>query len=102
MLAPDETTRAMIDMYARPAVERIDGPIDVETLRIAYQFMARSPRSLVLVQVPGRPHNAGNLLHPESALSVEDSLPWLRDAHLKVTGEYSLPHGRRYALLSGQ
>ena len=102
LLAPDETTRAMIDMYVRPTVERIDGPINAEALQKAKQFIAHSPGSLVLVQVPGRATHVSDILRGEIPRPMEEALPWLTDAHLKMAGSYSLPHGRRYALLSDE
>jgi 4-amino-4-deoxy-L-arabinose transferase-like glycosyltransferase len=53
LLAPDETTRAIIDMYARTAVDRIAGPLDaagVERVRVAVAAAgAKAPESLFLV-----------------------------------------------------
>jgi 4-amino-4-deoxy-L-arabinose transferase-like glycosyltransferase len=91
LLAPDETTRALIDMYARTDVGLIRGPIDAAATERLEERLAREPRSLVVTQLPGR-----------AALGVSGverepqwlSAPWLRIAH-----RYALPHGRRYALL---
>ena len=52
LFAPDETTRAMIDMYARTTVSLIPGPVDssaVDRLRTALE---RAPQSAVVVQLP--------------------------------------------------
>jgi 4-amino-4-deoxy-L-arabinose transferase-like glycosyltransferase len=73
LLAPDETTRAMIDLYARTSVARIDRPADAA---------AMPPRSRLLVRLA----DAGD---PD----------WLGAAGLQVAARYALPHGRRYALL---
>jgi 4-amino-4-deoxy-L-arabinose transferase-like glycosyltransferase len=91
LLAPDETTRALIDMYARTDVGLIRGPIDAAAIARLEERLAREPRSLVVTQLPG-----------SAALGVSGverepqwlSAPWLRIAH-----RYALPHGRRYALL---
>jgi 4-amino-4-deoxy-L-arabinose transferase-like glycosyltransferase len=82
LFAPDETTRAVIDMYARTTVGLIPGPIDAAAIDRLKTAAAAAPRSLILVQLRG-----------VSALS------WLPASGLQVTKTYSLPHGRRYALL---
>jgi hypothetical protein len=114
LFAPDETTRAMIDMYARTQVGLIPGPIDsgaVERLRAAVNA---APQSLVVVQLPGRAPLHGRLnalaqrlnrgyaaAHDPSAqaAAAESALSWLPAAGLQLTMSYSLPNGRRYALL---
>jgi 4-amino-4-deoxy-L-arabinose transferase-like glycosyltransferase len=97
LLAPDETTRAVIDMYARTAVDTIPGPLDaagIERLRTA--AAAAAPDSLFLVQLakqspPGLPWRA----RPQDA-----ALPaWIEAANLQPIEIYSVPYGRRYALL---
>jgi 4-amino-4-deoxy-L-arabinose transferase-like glycosyltransferase len=82
LFAPDETTRAMIDMYARTTVGLIPGPIDAAAVDRLKAAAAAAPRSLIVVQ-----------LRDVSALS------WLPASELRVANTYSLPHGRRYALL---
>jgi 4-amino-4-deoxy-L-arabinose transferase-like glycosyltransferase len=97
LLAPDETTRAVIDMYARTAVDRIPGPLDnagVERVRAA---AAAAPGSFFLVQLakqapPGLPWRARP---PDAALPA-----WIEAANLHVIETYSVPYGRRYALLA--
>jgi 4-amino-4-deoxy-L-arabinose transferase-like glycosyltransferase len=111
LFAPDETTRAMIDTYARTRVGLIPGPIDpgaIDRLRAA---VAVAPRSLIVVQLrapPGRSslaawrrdydsrlRQSGPVLPPEDV----SALSWLPASGLRVANTYSLPHGRRYALL---
>jgi 4-amino-4-deoxy-L-arabinose transferase-like glycosyltransferase len=82
LFAPDETTRAVIDMYARTTVGFIPGPIDAAAVDRLKAAAAAAPHSLIVVQ-----------LREASALS------WLPAPGLKVANIYSLPHGRRYALL---
>ena len=96
LLAPDETTRAIIDMYARSSVDRVPGPIDAAAIARIRAQSAAVPDSLFLVQLPGgsRRPNIG----PENA-PPEGVLPWMQAAGLEVAKYYSLPHGRRYALL---
>jgi 4-amino-4-deoxy-L-arabinose transferase-like glycosyltransferase len=83
LLHPDETTRAMIDMYTRDAVP---------TVADAAQLPADS---LALVQLPGRapPRSAmiAKLLHAKPAQA-----PGLPGTLIR---EYQLPNGRRYALI---
>jgi hypothetical protein len=97
LLAPDETTRAIIDMYARTAVDLIPGPIGPAALDRLASRIAAAPRSLVVVQVPGR----ANVFATQLA-DMDAELPWLTAAHLRVARSYSLRNGRRYALLESQ
>jgi 4-amino-4-deoxy-L-arabinose transferase-like glycosyltransferase len=82
LFAPDETTRAVIDMYARTTAGLIPGPIDAAAVDVLKAAAAAAPQSLIVVQ-----------LRDASALS------WLPASGLRVASTYSLPHGRRYALL---
>lgn len=85
LLAPDETTRAIIDLYARTTVQRIDGPADApaaaERLRAA---LAAAPLSRVLLRLT----------------RAAPDPQWLALAGVSVTSRYELEHGRRYALLA--
>jgi 4-amino-4-deoxy-L-arabinose transferase-like glycosyltransferase len=97
LLGPDETTRAVIDMYARTAVDTISGPLDAagsEHVRTA--AAAAAPDSLFLVQLPrGSPPGL-----PWRAKPQETALPaWIEAANLEPIETYSVPYGRRYALL---
>jgi 4-amino-4-deoxy-L-arabinose transferase-like glycosyltransferase len=120
LLAPDETTLAFVDLYARPAgvqsptavrpdtaaaangFQIIESPLDAGALRRLDALLAREPTARVLVQVPGR------VLEPALAalarrLGRAEPAPgvplWMVDAHLTVRARYGLPNGRRYALL---
>jgi 4-amino-4-deoxy-L-arabinose transferase-like glycosyltransferase len=95
LLAPDETTRAMIDMYARPVVERIAGPLDAAGIDRIRSVAAAAPMSLFLVQLPARSPQL-----PWRARAPQADLPpqW-EAAGIQMAQSYSLPHGRRYALL---
>jgi 4-amino-4-deoxy-L-arabinose transferase-like glycosyltransferase len=102
LLAPDETTRAIIDMYARTSVQRIEGPMDAAAVARVRAAVAASPDALFLVQVRTAP--AGRLplryaAPPNTTADLESSLPWMRSAALCLAHSYSLPNGRRYALL---
>jgi hypothetical protein len=96
LLAPDETTRAIIDMYARTSVGTVPGPIDAAAIDRVRAQAAAAPNSLFLVLLPGgaRSFDLRSGLRPPEA-----ALPWMPAAGLTVAMSYSLPHGRRYALL---
>ncbi len=108
LFAPDETTRAIIDMYARDRVSLIPGPVDAPAiLRLRTQTGA-APQSLIVAQLPGSPRpdarqiigylEAGRDL-PAPSPDPARELPWLAAARLRVAKIYALPHGRRYAVL---
>jgi 4-amino-4-deoxy-L-arabinose transferase len=95
LLAPDETTRAIIDMYARPSVERIAGPLNAAGIDRIRSAAAAAPMSLFLVQLPSQ---APQL--PWRARSPQADVPPLwQAAKIQMAKSYSLPNGRRYALL---
>lgn len=106
LFAPDETTRAIIDMYARSAVGLIPGPIDSAAIDRLKAAVAAAPQSLIVVRLPGRPNSLtrgfARSTPPPSPAPPEAEFPWLRAAHLQLARSYSLPHGRRYALLESQ
>ncbi len=93
LFAPDETTRAIIDMYSRTQVALIPGPIDAAAVGRLRAGALAAPQSLILAQVPGR----ASLLARRS--QSEPGLPWREAAGLSVVRNYALPNGRRYALL---
>jgi hypothetical protein len=99
LLAPDETTRAMIDMYARTSVDRIAGPLDAGAADRIGSLATAAPDSVFVVQLPTqRAHAIGQLLR--RTISPADPLPpWIQTARLRVAKSYALPNGRRYALL---
>jgi 4-amino-4-deoxy-L-arabinose transferase-like glycosyltransferase len=100
LLAPDETTRAMIDMYARTSVERIDGPLDVRTVDRMAALAAAAPHGVFLVQLPARrAQTLGQLLRRPKSATVDALQPWMQTARLRIARSYALPNGRRYALL---
>jgi 4-amino-4-deoxy-L-arabinose transferase-like glycosyltransferase len=95
LLAPDETTRAMIDMYARTSVDRVAGPLDAAGIERIRSVAAAAPSSLFLVQLPNQSPRL-----PWRARAPEVGVPpaW-QAAGLRMAESYSLPNGRRYALL---
>jgi 4-amino-4-deoxy-L-arabinose transferase-like glycosyltransferase len=95
LLAPDETTRAIIDMYARPSVERIAGPLDAAGFDRIRSAAAAAPMSLFLVQLPSQSPQL-----PWRRRSPQADLPPAWEAEkIQMAKSYSLPNGRRYALL---
>jgi len=95
LLAPDETTRAIIDMYARPSVERIAGPLDAAGIDRIRSAAAAAPMSLFLVQLPSQsPQLPWRRRSPQA-----DVPPLWQAAKVQMAKSYSLPNGRRYALL---
>jgi len=106
LFAPDETTRAMIDMYARTTVDLIPGPIDAAAIDRLRAATETASQSVVLVQLPGLANEAVQRLkhyfgsrRNEMVQSPALLPPWADAAHLRLANIYSLPNGRRYALL---
>jgi 4-amino-4-deoxy-L-arabinose transferase-like glycosyltransferase len=106
LAAPDETTRAFIDMYARTDVELIGSPMDERAIVRLKELTAARPHAFVVAQWPGRETTPAmqRLAH---ALGIKiDSFPrdraepaWAAAAGLAPVHLYALPNGRRYALL---
>jgi hypothetical protein len=124
LFAPDETTRAIIDMYARTEVDLIPGPVDAAAADRLNTLLQAAPQSLIVAQLPRIGDGAqralrnlglsrgGPVLRPagepqspaaESRAAEDASLPpWVATARLRLMKRYSLPHGRRYALFELQ
>jgi 4-amino-4-deoxy-L-arabinose transferase-like glycosyltransferase len=111
LFAPDETTRAMIDMYARTTVSLIPGPIDSAAIDRLRREVLAAPQSRIVVQLPGNAGRLAERLAREVGLRRSSGTPladgesapaWAGPAGLKVAERYSLPNGRRYALLEMQ
>ena len=96
LLAPDETTRAVIDMYARSSVARISGPLNASAVDRMRAAAAAAPDSLFLVQLPTR----SALRLPWRAQPAAAQTPeWMQATDLLLVKNYTVPNGRRYALL---
>ena len=54
LMAPDETTQAIIDMYARTDAELVRGPLGTASLTALRERLAREPDALVVTLLPGR------------------------------------------------
>ncbi len=93
----------MIDMYARTTVDLVPGPIDAAAVDRLKAAAAAAPQSLIVVQLPGRANDlAQHIGHWFGWRRVPGSLsqpPWAAAAHLRPVKTYSLPNGRRYAVL---
>jgi 4-amino-4-deoxy-L-arabinose transferase-like glycosyltransferase len=107
LFAPDETTRAMIDMYARTTVSLIPGPIDAAAVDRLRAAAGAAPQNRVVVQLPARASVAARLARdfrqarsgPAAELDAPSAPVWAAAARLRLATSYSLPNGRRYALL---
>jgi 4-amino-4-deoxy-L-arabinose transferase-like glycosyltransferase len=102
LIAPDETTRAVIDMYARTDAELVPGPLGAAALSDLRARLAREPDAFVVTLLPGR-ELVGELRRTAERLdarALDDELPtWIAASGLKIAHRYALPNGRRYALL---
>jgi 4-amino-4-deoxy-L-arabinose transferase-like glycosyltransferase len=109
LFAPDETTRAFVDMYARTSVDLIPGPLTPRSEDLLRTRLAAAPDSVVLTQLPGR--DASPTLQaveewwgrhrrtPRPGGGTELTPEWALRAGLRIAHRYALPNGRRYALL---
>ena len=111
LYAPDETTRAFIDMYTRTTVGLIPAPATAASGQRLRDQLALSPAALVVAQMPGHIHSRalgelaarlGVKWHLAPLNSADDAPPpWAVAAGLHIMRLYALPNGRRYALLGG-
>ncbi len=101
LFAPDETTRAIIDMYARLPVRLVPGPVNQTAVQRLQSESAALPGSRIVVQLSGRPKFQGHwpARPPDASTDTAADLPWADAAQFKIAERYSLPNGRRYALL---
>jgi 4-amino-4-deoxy-L-arabinose transferase-like glycosyltransferase len=106
LFAPDETTRALIDLYARTSVEIVPGPIGPVSIERLRQRMAREPSAFAVVQLPGRSLSPGLQriadrfgLKIDAARDSAGAPAWISASQLRIAHLYALPNGRRYALL---
>ena len=110
LIAPDETTRAMIDMYSRTTVGLMPGPIDAVVIERLKRAAVADPQSLFIVQLPGRSGWAERLSrYGRQARRGDAPAPeppaepaWAGEARLRLAKSYALPNGRRYAALEPQ
>jgi 4-amino-4-deoxy-L-arabinose transferase len=95
LLAPDETTRAIIDMYARVSAARVDGPIDAAWIDRVRSMSKTAPDSFFLALLPSQSPQLPWRAKRTAAIAP----PWIAAANLQWIESYALPNGRRYALL---
>ena len=102
LMAPDETTQAVIDMYARTDAELVPGPLGATALAELRERLAREPDARVVTLLPGRELVGAFRASAErfKPRVLDDELPtWITASGLKIAHRYALPNGRRYALL---
>ncbi len=112
LFAPDETTRAFVDMYARTTVDLIPGPITADSTASLKSRLTEKPGSLVVTQLPGRSQSprfremAERLGTSRTARTQSpdagEAPEWATHSQLRVAHVYALPNGRRYALLESR
>jgi 4-amino-4-deoxy-L-arabinose transferase-like glycosyltransferase len=110
LMAPDETTRALIDMYVRPTVGIVKGPIDAASVGSLNEMLGSQPQSLVVAQLPGRDVTPSfrriaaalgiSLGQAQGSADPLQTPAWAPAAQLHIAYFYALPNGRRYALLA--
>ncbi len=84
LLAPDETTRAIVDMHARTDVIVIPGPLDSRAFAQVHSISMATPASRFLLLIPRH-------FDKQGALDA---------AGLQWEKRYTLPHGREYGVLA--
>jgi 4-amino-4-deoxy-L-arabinose transferase-like glycosyltransferase len=102
LLAPDETTRALVDLYGRTDAEVLAGPLDVAAIARIEAVAQRLPGAMFLLMLPGREAPRRLHLTDRHAAEMQASLDWVHAAHLRLATRYGLPNGRRYALLESE
>lgn len=105
LLAPDETTIAMLDDRLRTPFTILtpDGPVAAQEEAVANWFSTHGSRARVLVLLPG--HAPGDLtrllarVHPLQAPDDGMAGKLVAGGVAAVLHRYEVPQGRRYALL---
>jgi len=109
LFTADETTRAFIDLYASTSATFIPGPEGARAEEALRRRLAEDPQSVIVSQLPS--HNDSPTLRQlagvlglanrfPGAQSDAPAPPWAAAFGLHVEHVYSLPNGRRYALLA--
>jgi 4-amino-4-deoxy-L-arabinose transferase len=97
LLSPDETTLAAIDLYAAGTAAQGSKPLVAPDVHSARNMAGDG--GAILVQLP-KPPLAVLQRFRKAPVSVGDALPsWIAASNLQPWKEYSVPNGRRYALL---
>lgn len=106
LMAPDETTRAWVDMYVNSAAARVAGPADAVAIAKLDAALRADPRARVLTQLQGREFSPQlrALVHRLGFQTMDAPLlpppAWIAAAGLRIEKSYGLPNGRRYAVLA--
>lgn len=105
LMVPDETTRALVDMYARTSVAFVPAPMDASSIGTLGGLIAREPSAMVVAQLPGREmtdevKRLGARIGIVVRTPTLQSPEWAAAAGLQVVRRYALPNGRRYVLLA--
>ncbi len=98
LLAPDETTRAIVDMYVSTSVLTINGSLDEATLTRA-SITAANAGAFILALLPDRGPPRNPWVARLLPAAKHRSPLWAGFPGLHSVKEYVLPNGRRYALL---
>jgi hypothetical protein len=97
LLSPDETTLAVVDLYAPSTALPRAAPRVAADAQVARQ-MAGS-EGVILVQLPKPPLAVLQRFRKAPPSGIDAPPPWIAAANLEVWKTYSVPNGRRYALL---
>ena len=104
LVAPDETTRAWVDLYTSTEVARIDAPERARGAAALRAAVVADPRRRFLAMIGGRDWSPrlralARDLHVRLRPASGGIPAWAAPAGLAVERIYALPYGRRYALL---
>jgi 4-amino-4-deoxy-L-arabinose transferase len=107
LVAPDETTRAWVDLYVSTTASRVAIPTGAAAAEgLAAQLRHGASPGYALVQLGGRALQPRLVTLGEKlglhrpAAPLPQAPSWLADAPLRVVQRYELTNGRRYALLA--
>ena len=107
LFAPDETTRAFIDMYTRTTVTLIPAPATAQSATLLQNALLAHPHSVVIAQLAGRSETptlralkatfASGHPSPAQSPALDTEPSWAAQSALHSVRLYALPNGRRYA-----
>ncbi|MBS0613326.1 MAG: glycosyltransferase family 39 protein [Proteobacteria bacterium] len=103
LLAPDETTRAFVDLYVSAHVAQAGSDRQGQDAAALRALLTDHAGARILAQVEGRNYSPGvlrisRLLKRREPRTAEQELAWALAAGLRPAHLYALPNGRRYAL----
>lgn len=97
LLSPDETTLAVIDLYA-PRDSTPHPPLRVAADAQSARRLAGA-EGVILTQLPKLPLSLVRPFVKAPTGGQEQTPQWIAQANLRIWKEYAVPNGRRYALL---